>query len=80
MNFLTACVAFLGAALVLAAARSIPSLETLLLPVAAGNFLYIAGSDLIPELHKEARLPHAIVQLAAILAGIGVMQILSFLG
>lgn len=80
LNFVTACVAFLGALVVLLSAHAVPSLQQLLLPLAAGNFLYIAGSDLIPELHKEARLPHAIVQLAAILAGIAVMLLLKVAG
>jgi len=29
------------------------NIETFLIPFAAGSFIYIAGSDLIPELHKE---------------------------
>jgi zinc transporter ZupT len=29
------------------------NIEGFLVPFAAGSFIYIAGSDLIPELHKE---------------------------
>jgi len=76
LNFVTACIAFLGAAVVLLTAKTIPMLEWILLPLAAGNFLYLAGSDLIPELHKETRLSHAFFQLFTILAGVGVMQLL----
>ncbi|MDO8468353.1 MAG: ZIP family metal transporter [Candidatus Peribacter sp.] len=76
LNLLTACIAFLGAAIILMTAKSVPLLEWVLLPVAAGNFLYLAGSDLIPELHKESRPSHAVLQLITILAGVGVMQLL----
>ncbi|MCI0504122.1 ZIP family metal transporter [Candidatus Micrarchaeota archaeon] len=34
-------------------AASVESLSSLLLPFAAGGFLYIAASDLVPEMHKE---------------------------
>ena len=46
---------------------------------AAGNFLYIAGADLIPELHKETRLRSALTQLILICGGIGLMQVLTVL-
>lgn len=48
-------------------------LESFLLPIAAGGFLYIAGSDLLPELRKTS-VPKHVVQLFFIfLFGIGVM-------
>ncbi|MDD5623735.1 MAG: ZIP family metal transporter [Candidatus Peribacteraceae bacterium] len=72
-NALSGGVALLGAVAVLLSTRVVPLAGTLLLPIAAGNFLYLAGSDLIPELHKEARLPHALLQLFTICAGIAVM-------
>ncbi|MDD4287700.1 MAG: ZIP family metal transporter [Candidatus Peribacteraceae bacterium] len=79
LNFFTACIAFLGATIVLFSARSVPFLEWVLLPLAAGNFLYLAGSDLIPELHKESRPSYAFFQLVTILVGVGVMQLLKLL-
>ena len=44
-----------------------------LIPFTAGGFIYIAGSDLIPELHKETAVSKSIVQLISILVGFGVM-------
>jgi len=41
-----------------------------LIPFAAGTFIYIAGSDLIPELHKENTLTHSIPQIIFFLLGI----------
>ena len=43
------------------------------LPFAAGNLLYIAGSDLIPELHKETGIRQGIIQLLAMIGGMLVM-------
>jgi zinc and cadmium transporter len=44
-----------------------------LLPFAAGGFLYIAASDLIPELHKEANTARTVMSFALFLAGIVLM-------
>jgi len=44
-----------------------------LLPFAAGGFLYIAASDLIPELHKESNTVKTVVSFASFLAGIILM-------
>lgn len=46
---------------------------TLLLPFAAGGFVYIAASDLVPELHKEKRLAKSMFYFAFFLIGIGFM-------
>ncbi|MFA5054215.1 MAG: ZIP family metal transporter [Parcubacteria group bacterium] len=78
-NLLSACVAFIGAIAIFAATTTVPALASFLLPIAAGNFLYIAGADLMPELHKETRLSRAVLQLLVILCGIGVMQLLTLL-
>ncbi len=40
------------------------------LPFAAGGFIYIASSDLIPELHKEQNLKRSIASIAFFLIGI----------
>ena len=69
-NFISALTAFVGAGVVIALHNYVDGIELVLLPIVAGNFLYIAGSDLIPELHKETRTKNAILQLIAMLAGI----------
>jgi len=40
-----------------------------LLPLAAGNFIYIAASDLVPEVNKPRNLRHGAVHLGFFLAG-----------
>ena len=72
-NFLSACTAFLGVILVLLLQNIVPHIELILLPLTAGNFLYIAGSDLLPELHREVHLSSAFRQLVFLLLGIGIM-------
>jgi len=44
-----------------------------LLPFAAGGFLYISASDLIPELHKETSLKKSMVSFFFFLLGLGLM-------
>ena len=78
-NFLTALTAFLGVILALVLSRYVEGLTMFLVPFAAGGFLYIAGSDLIPELHKEIGPKKALLQLIAFLLGILVMALLLFL-
>ena len=76
-NLLAALTAFIGAALVLVMGRWIQDFSVYLLPVTAGGFLYIAGSDLIPELcQREVRPLTSLGQLANILLGIAVMLVL----
>jgi len=48
----------------------IQGFTSMLLPLAAGGFLYIAASDLIPELHKETDLRKAMLSFAFFLIGI----------
>jgi len=47
-----------------------------LLPVAAGGFIYIALSDLVPELHKAKAAKHFFLQFVALALGITLMYLL----
>lgn len=79
INFLTALSAFGGVILALILWNYITGLTSFLIPFAAGSFIYIAWSDLIPELHKHNRLSQIFGQLIFFLLGIGVMATLLFL-
>jgi len=73
-NLLVALTAVLGAIVALVIGSAVEGLLVpFMLPFAAGAFIYIAGSDLIPELHKETEVRESIVQLAWFLLGVGVM-------
>lgn len=80
-NLLSSLSSFAGAALIFILGPQMKDVLVYILPVTAGGFLYIAGSDLIPELHQhDARLPASLAQLACILLGIAVMALLAFVG
>jgi len=74
-NFLSALTAIAGA-LVTYNLAFIQSIEQWLIPIAAGGFIYIAGTDLMPELHKQFQLKDSVAQLVTILAGITLMSAL----
>lgn len=76
LNFATALTAVLGAALTLYASSVLNGVEAVLIPATAGGFVYIASTDLIPELHKEPETGKSILQIAGLLAGVGVMAAL----
>lgn len=80
VNFLSACFAILGAVITLWFSGLIENLETILVPLAIGGFIYIASADLIPELHKHSnKLSKSFLQLLAFLVGIALMTALLLL-
>lgn len=76
VNFLSALTAFFGTLLALLLGNATEALVFWLVPLAAGGFIYIAMSDLIPEIHKTKYVPHSVLQFLAILMGIGIMTLL----
>ncbi len=77
LNFASALAAVLGTLLTLILGSSLVNLVPLVLPFTAGGFIYIAGSDLIPELHKETQVSKSWLQLLGLLLGIGLMLLLT---
>lgn len=73
---------FLGAFIVFLVGSQAALFSIYLLPITAGGFLYIAGSDLIPELHHghEVSVRAALGQFTCIVLGIGLMAILLVMG
>jgi zinc and cadmium transporter len=78
LNFMSGLVAIAGAVATLMF-LPVESVERLLLPFSAGAFVYIASTDLIPELHKEPEPVKSIIQVVALVAGVGVMAALLLL-
>jgi zinc and cadmium transporter len=79
-NFATALTAFLGAIAALAFGSGIANFNEYVIPFTAGGFIYVAGSDLIPELHKETGAWRSLAQFLALGAGVLVMLALKSLG
>jgi zinc and cadmium transporter len=79
-NFSTALTAIFGAIVSLGLGFYVQGFIPFLVPFAAGNFIYIAGSDLIPELRKEEpRLLKSALQLTAFVLGVLILFSLVFL-
>jgi len=83
-NFLSACFAMVGALLFLLVGSHIRGMEIILLPIIAGGFIYIAGSDLVPELNDthtcDTLSSLSLRQLFFILLGISIMVLLTYVG
>lgn len=69
-NFVSALFAILGACVALLLGGTTEAFTAILVPIAAGGFIYIALTDLIPELHKTTAVRHSLIQLAAVVVGI----------
>jgi len=80
MNFLTGLIAVVGVIVALMLGGMIEGMSLFLLPFAAGGFIYIAGTDLIPELHKECGAGKSMLQFVMILLGMLVMFSLTLMG
>ncbi|UCH56968.1 MAG: ZIP family metal transporter [Candidatus Bathyarchaeota archaeon] len=75
-NFATALTAFLGAALALILTASTAGMVSFFIPFSAGNFIYIASSDLIPELHSEERIGRTLIQFLLIVLGLAILYVI----
>jgi zinc and cadmium transporter len=75
-NVASAMTALLGAVIALLLEGAIDGIERPLLAISAGAFIYIAGSDLIPELHKGTSIRISVLQFLGIAAGFAVMAAL----
>jgi zinc and cadmium transporter len=77
-NFLSAVTSILGAIFALVVGSHMKGFTAALVPITAGGFIYIAGSDLIPELHGgcDVKASNAFWQLVWLLAGVAIMAAL----
>jgi zinc and cadmium transporter len=72
-NFISALTAIGGALIVLLLFKNSEILLTPLLAISAASFIYIAMSDLIPQLQKEENKTTALTHLLWFIVGIGIM-------
>lgn len=75
LNLLSGVGGILGSAGMLAASRAVPVILPYVLAFAAGNFLYVAMADLIPDLHRGGLQGGPARQL--ILIGLGILTIVA---
>jgi len=78
-NFLSALTAIVGTIIGYYISNSVESIGIFLLPFAAGGFIYIAASDLIPELHRQKDLKKANISIIFFILGILFMYLIKFI-
>jgi zinc and cadmium transporter len=79
VNFLSAITAILGGIISYFLANISKNMVSYLLPIAAGGFIYISASDLIPELRKETKVKKAAINFIVFIIGISLMFAIKFL-
>ena len=72
LNFLSGLLALAGAITVLLFI-SVETVDRFLVPFSAGAFVYIASTDLLPDMHKEAQPGRSALQLVALVLGVAMM-------
>ena len=79
LNFLSALTAVFGTLVALTLGEANQSFADLILPLAAGGFIYVAVADLIPELHKTKSIKQSFSQIIFLIIGVVLMVGLTFL-
>lgn len=79
VNYLVALTVVLGGLTGYFLSSSLNSLLPYLLPFAAGGFIYIAASDLMPEIRKEPNLRRSIHSFFVFILGVALMYAVKFL-
>jgi len=80
LNFLTATTAIFGGIVGFFLTSYIENISAPLLALAAGGFLYIAATDLIPEIRKEVSVVKTMINFFIIFVGILLMYLLKLIG
>lgn len=76
LNFLSALTAFLWVGIALLLQKYIENISEFLMPFSAWLFIYIAWTDLIPELHKHPKVTQSLLQALCFVIWIWVMCLL----
>lgn len=79
VNFICAVTAVAGGIIGYYLSSTVADTTVFLLPFAAGGFIYIAASDLIPEIRKETNTKKAALAFVMFLIGIGLMMAVKLL-
>lgn len=79
LNYLTALTVIAGGIVGYLLTAPLGSAIIYLLPFAAGNFIYIAASDLVPEIKQKKKLKESIAYFLVFLIGIALMLLIKLL-
>ncbi len=80
LNFLAASTVVLGGVVGYFLTQSVEMAVPVLLPFAAGSFMYIAAADLLPELKHDENQKSSLTHFAVFLVGLIIMALSAFLG
>ena len=75
LNFLVALTIVIGGVVGYFLARWNENIVAYFLPLAAGGFLYVSTSDLIPEIRKEKDVKKSLISFGVFLMGLGIMYL-----
>jgi zinc and cadmium transporter len=78
-NFISALTAILGGIVGYLASSVMQASVIYLLPFAAGNFIYIAAADLIPEIKHQVSLIRSIIHFIIFTIGIAIMLAIKYI-
>ena len=79
LNFLTALTAIAGGIIGFFITTMVDNVKLFILPFAAGGFIYIAATDLIPEIRKETSLKKSMIYFGIFILGIIIMYVVTFI-
>ncbi|MGV8172467.1 MAG: ZIP family metal transporter [Candidatus Woesearchaeota archaeon] len=74
-NLISAATAILGVFVGIVLIESLHDFTEYIIPFAAGNFIYIAASNLVPQLHRQCKLKDTLLHILAIILGIGIIAL-----
>ena len=75
-NYFSSLFTIVGTIIALVWGNYVENIQFFIIPLAVGGFIYLAGSNLIPELHKESDLRKSLLQFLIMFAGMLVMALL----
>lgn len=76
LNFIVALTIVIGGIIGYFISKNIEHAVTFLLPFAAGGFIYISATDLIPEIKKETNIKKSMATMLVFLVGIIIMWLI----
>lgn len=76
LNFIVALTVLIGGVVGFLISAKMEMLSSYILPVAAGGFIYIATSDLLPEIRKERNFGKSAISFLIFIFGIAIMALL----
>ena len=75
LNFLVALSVIMGGIIGYIASSHVEGIANFLIPLAAGGFIYIAASDIIPEIREEKEVKKSLSIFCIFLLGVLIMWI-----